>query len=72
MNIENSIILSALSVFLFFVVAMICLVYWVSSLPSKPTEDECVYFYEEHGYILDSCNKYADKLEQLDIEKERP
>lgn len=30
-------------------------------------EKDCVSFYKENGYILDSCNMYEEKLNSLEL-----
>lgn len=32
-------------------------------------EQECVSYYEEHGYVLNACEKFEDKLLILDLDK---
>lgn len=57
-------------IFLFLVSLLFLTWAWNSSLSHD--EESCVYFYQDNGYVLDSCKKYEEKLEALDIAKERP
>lgn len=43
----------------------ICSIILTSSFSSDEKEKECVEFYLENNYVLDSCECYKDELEAL-------
>lgn len=43
------------------------LLFNIFSWSSFVEEKDCVSFYKENGYILDSCNTYEDKLNSLEL-----
>ncbi len=51
--------------FIVFVIG-ICFLIFVRSFCYDRDEKDCVDFYKKNNYILNSCEKYRDKLEVLE------
>lgn len=46
----------------FWLVIIFCIPAYIRNIDEK----DCVEFYKENGYVLDSCEKWKNKLENID------
>ena len=46
---------------------MISFVIFVTNLSIDQAEEHCVKFYKENHYVINKCEKYREKLENMEV-----
>lgn len=66
-DVKYNFCLEDLLILIFVIGGILCLIIAFNNFSKNQTESECVIFYKENGYILDSCKKYEEKLNSLEL-----